>query len=127
MNHHHVATRLPDQPSARPAPGAYPESMTSAHAHELPADDPGAVAEAVHRAAAGERVRLVADDGRPVADVVPATETDIERGDRVMRKVMATTGAVPTLEHYRRVYASAGAQWPGDDVARSWFPVADAS
>ncbi|HEX8630386.1 MAG TPA: hypothetical protein VF755_19675 [Catenuloplanes sp.] len=105
--------------------------MTSAH--ELPADDPGALSEAVNRAAAGEVVRLVAADGRRVADVTPpkvsadASETDVQRADRVTRAFFAATGATPTLEHYKSVYAKAGAEWPGDDVARNLFPVAEAS
>ena len=117
------------QTSASATAAAYSERKTSAH--ELPADDPNALSQAVNRAAAGEHVRLVAADGRRVADVVPpsagAAETDTERADRVTRSFFATTGAVPTLDHYRQVYASAGKPWPGDDVARTLFPVADAS
>jgi hypothetical protein len=102
------------------------------HAHELPADDPESFQQAVRRAAGGEHIRLVAADGRRIADVVPPTEVgderDHERADQATRAFLAATGGpAPTLEHYRRVYASAGADWPGDDVARTWFPVSDAS
>jgi antitoxin (DNA-binding transcriptional repressor) of toxin-antitoxin stability system len=116
------------QTSAAATAAAYPEPMT--HAHELSADDPDALSQAVTRAAAGEHVRLVAADGRRVADVVPPApaETDAEKADRVTRAFFAATGgAVPTLDHYRRVYVSAGKPWPGDDVARTLFPFADAS
>lgn len=105
---------------------AYPDGMTTP-AHELPSDDPGALSQAVRRAAAGEVVRLVASDGRRVADVVPPAQTGVERADRVTHAFMTATGAVPTLEHYRTVYARAGADWPGDDVVRGLYPVADAS
>ncbi|MCD2191586.1 hypothetical protein [Actinomycetospora soli] len=33
----------------------------------------------------------------------------------------------PTLEHYRAVYAQAGASWPGEAFVRRHYPVADAS
>jgi len=118
----------PAQGSATSPAAAYPEPMTSASAHELPADDPKAFAEAVDRAAAGERVRLVARDGRRVADVVPpAPDSDIERSKQAAARFFAATGGTPSLEHYRQVYAAAGVQWPGDDAARQLFPVADAS
>lgn len=123
--------RMPAQPDDAGPAGAYPKPMTSAH--ELPADDPGALSEAVNRAAAGEVVRLVTADGRRVADVTPpkmtvdASETDGERADRVTRAFFDATGVTPTLAHYKSVYAKAGAEWPGDDVARTLFPVAEAS
>lgn len=118
------------QTSAAATAAAYPEPMT--HAHELPADNPDALSQAVTRAAAGEHVRLVAADGRRIADVIPPAESadqrDHERADQATRAFLAATGGpAPTLEHYRRVYTSAGAEWPGDDVARTWFPVADVS
>jgi antitoxin (DNA-binding transcriptional repressor) of toxin-antitoxin stability system len=111
------------------------------HDRELSADDPDALVEAVRRAAAGERVHLVDADGRRVADVVPPAadtpaparglfrrpaETDIEYGDRVFRAFLAATGgAAPRLEHYRRVYATLGLPWPGDDDVRSLYQVDD--
>lgn len=102
--------------------------MTSAHAHELPADDPGAVAEAVTRAAAGESVRLVAADGRRVADVVPpAQETDDERADRITRTLMDAGQGRPGVEHYRNVYERIGLPYPGDDEIARRYPVRAAS
>jgi hypothetical protein len=112
-----------------------------AHIPELPADDPDALLEAVRRAAAGERIHLVNADGRRIADVVPPPdgaaeparrpdrrpgETDDEHADRLTRELIAATGGVlPRLEHYQRVYASLGLPWPGDEMARSRYPVAD--
>ena len=99
--------------------------------HEAPADDPQAVADAIARAAGGEVVHLVRD-GQPVADVVPVGSHGrmSEEGwavvqQRAMR--MAARFGAPTLEHYRRVYASLGQPWPGDEEVRVRYPVADAS
>lgn len=49
--------------------------------------------------------------------------TDDERGRAVMARFVARHGA-PSLEHYRRVYAACGADWPGDDEIRRRHPVA---
>ncbi len=102
--------------------GAYPKAMTSAHAHELPADDPAAMSEAVSLAAAGERVRLVAADGRPVADVVPPAQADDERAAHTTAAFLTATGGTATAEGIRRVYASLDRPYPGDDVSAERHP-----
>jgi antitoxin (DNA-binding transcriptional repressor) of toxin-antitoxin stability system len=42
-------------------------------------------------------------------------------------RVHAERFGAPTLAHYRRVYAQAGAPWPGEAFVRRHHPVADAS
>ena len=42
-------------------------------------------------------------------------------------RVHAERFGAPTLAHYRRVYAQAGAPWPGEAFVRRHYPVADAS
>lgn len=99
-------------------------------AYELPADDPAAAAEAVRRAAAGERVHLVRD-GQAVVDVLPH-ESDARRAraeaDRLGREVedfiVAFTGKAPSFDDYRRVYAQLGEPYPGDDEIARTCPVA---
>ncbi|HEU0087875.1 MAG TPA: hypothetical protein VFQ77_09515 [Pseudonocardiaceae bacterium] len=49
--------------------------------------------------------------------------TEDQRAEAVMARFVARHGA-PTLEHYRRVYDSCGAPWPGDDEIRRRHPVA---
>jgi hypothetical protein len=41
--------------------------------------------------------------------------------------VMDRLGGMPSLEDYRRAYASCGAVWPGDDVIRQRHRVAPAA
>lgn len=120
----HRRTRA-GQPSVTAAAAAYPEPMT--HAHELPADDPDALSQAVTRAAAGEHVRLVASDGRPVADVVPPAETDAQRAERTTAAFLAATGGTATVDGIRRVYASLGRPWPGDEAIAERYQVRPAS
>lgn len=97
------------------------------HAYELPEHGAGSgLDDAVAEAAAGETVYLTRG-GRRVAAVVPpaAVEAAEERqaaAEAVLARVVARTGA-PSLEHYRRVYASAGVAWPGDDEVRRLYPV----
>jgi hypothetical protein len=40
---------------------------------------------------------------------------------------MADQFGAPTLEHYRRVYAACGVDWPGDDEIGRRLPVAVSS
>ncbi len=105
-------------------------------AFEVSPDDPQQVAAAIERAAHGSTVRVVRD-GRPLADIVPASRPAAPeygawpaardpRHDAVVRAHANRFGA-PGLEHYRRVYAAAGREWPGEDWVRSHYPVADAS
>lgn len=61
------------------------------------------------------------DDGFPPLPGPDAS--DDERGRVVMARFVARHGA-PPLEDYRRVYAGAGAEWPGDDEIRRRHPVA---
>ncbi|MDQ2706158.1 MAG: hypothetical protein M3Z25_00275 [Actinomycetota bacterium] len=97
---------------------------------EVSPDDPQEVAEAIARAAQGAVVHLVRD-GRAVADIVPATARTAPalRDPRHIQisQMMAERFGAPTLAHYRSVYDSSGAPWPGDDYIRRNHPVADAS
>lgn len=63
-----------------------------------------------------------ASDGLP--PLAPPDADDEERARAVVARFVARFGA-PPLEDYRRVYASMGFSWPGDDEIRSQFPVAD--
>jgi hypothetical protein len=44
-----------------------------------------------------------------------------------MDRLVARLGGMPSLEDYRRAYASCGAPWPGDDVIRQRHRVAPAA
>jgi hypothetical protein len=44
--------------------------------------------------------------------------------DRILAGLVADRGA-PSLDHYRRVYATQGLPWPGDEQIRRLYPVAD--
>lgn len=50
-----------------------------------------------------------------------------ERADAVMDRLVARLGGRPSLDDYRRAYASCGAPWPGDDVIRQRHRVAPAA
>jgi hypothetical protein len=50
-----------------------------------------------------------------------------ERADAVMDRLVARLGGMPSLEDYRRAYASCGVPWPGDDVIRQRHRVAPAA
>ncbi|MGH3867870.1 MAG: hypothetical protein ACRDQ4_17445 [Pseudonocardiaceae bacterium] len=80
--------------------------------------------------AEGARVRVVRD-GRPIAEIVPATarRTDAERAERrlAIERRMAERFGAPTLADYRRIYDTQGWEWPGDDVVRRTQVVAEAS
>jgi antitoxin (DNA-binding transcriptional repressor) of toxin-antitoxin stability system len=98
-------------------------------AYEVSPDDPQGVAEAFRKAAEGARGRVVRD-GRPIADIVPATaSTDAERTERglAIERRMAERFGAPTLADYRRIYDAQGWEWPGDDVVRRTQVVAEAS
>ena len=122
-------------------------------AFEVSPDDTVGVAEAIRRAAAGGTVRLVRD-GHPVAEIVPPAKSSAEHttpadddaeldaaglaalearmatlppGSGRAGRVHAERFGAPTLAHYRRVYAQAGAPWPGEAFVRRHYPVADAS
>ncbi|MGH3569709.1 MAG: hypothetical protein ACRDRH_27590 [Pseudonocardia sp.] len=97
-------------------------------AFEVSPDDPQGLADAVQRAAGGAVVRVVRD-GHAVADIVPAASEHTSRADRALaieRRQAARFGA-PTLDDYRNVYATSGWSWPGDDVIRRDYVVADVS
>lgn len=98
-------------------------------AHEVPVENPADLARAIERVARGEVVHLVRD-GRPVADLVPGG-TDLsaawaQEAARAITQQMAERFGAPTVAHYRRVYESCGAPWPGEQEIRRQFPVADA-
>lgn len=99
-------------------------------AFEVSPDDPQGLAEAIQRAAQGAVVHLVRD-GQAVADIVPAasapeTKTGCtERALAIERRQVERFGA-PTLADYRKVYETSGWPWPGDDLIRRDYLVADA-
>lgn len=60
---------------------------------------------------------------------VPLPPAQKAIADRILAERVAEHGA-PTLEHYRRVYATLardGIQWPGDEEIRRLYPVADSA
>lgn len=63
-----------------------------------------------------------AGDGLP--PLAGAAASDDERARAFEARQVARHGA-PTLEDYRRTYASFGAAWPGDDEVRRRHLVAD--
>ncbi len=70
-------------------------------------------------------------DGQAVADIVPATTAQMHKADRNERALaierrQAERFGAPTLADYRKVYQSSGWPWPGDDVIRHDYLVADA-
>jgi antitoxin (DNA-binding transcriptional repressor) of toxin-antitoxin stability system len=100
-------------------------------AFEVSPDDPQGLVEAVHRAAQGAVVHLVRD-GHAVADIVPADwaqASDAGRNERALaiERRQAERFGAPTLADYRKVYETSGWSWPGDDVIRRDYLVADAS
>jgi antitoxin (DNA-binding transcriptional repressor) of toxin-antitoxin stability system len=100
-------------------------------AFEVSPDDPRGLAEAIQRAAQGAVVHLVRD-GQAVADIVPAASppaTDDDRNQRALaiERRQAQRFGAPTLADYRKVYETSGWPWPGDDVIRRDYLVADAS
>lgn len=71
-------------------------------------------------------------DGQAVADIVPAAApqaTDDDRHQRALaiERRQAQRSGAPTLADYRKVYETSGWPWPGDDVIRRDYLVADAS
>lgn len=124
-------------------------------AYEVSPDDTVGVAEGIRRAACGAVVHLV-QDGRRIADIVPAAPQqtprrattadgdDAELDPAVLAQPeermaheppeCAAAGAhhaalfgAPTLAHYRAVYAQTTAPWPGEAFIRRHFLVADVS
>jgi hypothetical protein len=49
-----------------------------------------------------------------------------ERGRAIVARMVARHGA-PSIEDYRRVYASCGVPWPGDEEIRRRHPVGPAA
>ena len=49
-----------------------------------------------------------------------------ERGRAIVARMVARHGA-PSIEDYRRVYASCGVPWPGDEEIRRRYPVGPAA
>ena len=93
-------------------------------------DDPQGLAEAIQRAAQGAVVHLVRD-GQAVADIVPATTAQTSKAGRNERALaierrQAERFGAPTLADYRKVYQTSGWPWPGDDVIRRGYLIADA-
>jgi hypothetical protein len=55
--------------------------------------------------------------------LAPPDASDDERGRAIEARMVARHGA-PSIEDYRRAYASCGAEWPGDEQIRRLYPVA---
>lgn len=69
--------------------------------------------------------------GRAVADIVPATTAHTSNADRDERALaierrQAERFGAPTLADYRKVYQTNEWPWPGDDVIRRDYLLADA-
>jgi antitoxin (DNA-binding transcriptional repressor) of toxin-antitoxin stability system len=98
-------------------------------AFEVSPDDPQGLAEAIQRAAQGAVVHLVRD-GQAVANIVPAdpaqaTKAASNEKALVIERRHAERFGAPTLADYRKVYQTSGWPWPGDDVIRRDYLVAD--
>ncbi len=63
-----------------------------------------------------------ADIGLPPLPLPTASPE--ERADAMEARLLARVGVAPSLDDYRRAYASCGAPWPGDDEIRQLHPVA---
>jgi antitoxin (DNA-binding transcriptional repressor) of toxin-antitoxin stability system len=98
-------------------------------AFEVSPDDPQGLAEAIQRAAQGAVVHLVRD-GQAVADIVPAAAqaNKADRNDKALavERRQAERFGAPTLADYRKIYATSGWPWPGDEAIRRDYLVADA-
>lgn len=63
-----------------------------------------------------------ADTGLPPLPLPSASPE--ERADAVEARLLARVGVAPSMDDYRRAYASCGAPWPGDEEIRRLHPVA---
>jgi hypothetical protein len=77
------------------------------------------------RAATGARV--TAQHQLDAKGLPPLPAPSAERAGAVMDRLVARLGGMPSLEDYRRAYASYEAPWPGDDVIRQRHRVAPAA
>lgn len=146
--------RKPSLVGNSPGPLSPATLKVMSEAYEVSPDDTDGVAEGIRRAARGSVVHLV-QDGRAIADIVPAAASlashrDPAREDDTALDPVAlaqleermaheppecaAAGAyhaalfgAPTLAHYRAVYAQVGAPWPGEAFVRQHFLVTDAS
>lgn len=63
-----------------------------------------------------------------IAALDPSDPETMTRSEQALAGIIGRHGQLPTLEHYRRVYADLtrrfGIEWPGDDQVRAMFPVA---
>jgi antitoxin (DNA-binding transcriptional repressor) of toxin-antitoxin stability system len=73
----------------------------------------------------------VVRDGRAIADIVPAqqSETAAERDarGRAIERRMAERFGGPTVADFRRLYDSQGWEWPGGDTIERTHLATDAS
>ncbi len=77
-------------------------------------------------AAAGQDVDDAELDAAGLA-ALEARMAALPPGSGRASRVHADLFGAPTLAHYRRAYAQAGAPWPGEAFVRRHYPVADAS
>jgi hypothetical protein len=66
-------------------------------------------------------------DAEGLPPLPPPSADPAERANAVMDRLVARLGGMPSLEDYRRAYASCGAPWPGDDAIRQRHRVAPAT
>lgn len=63
-----------------------------------------------------------------IAALDPADPDLKARSNAALARIIGRHGALPTIEHYRRVYDDLarrhGVQWPGDERVRAMYPVA---
>lgn len=82
------------------------------------------------RSATEARETSVADDSELTVDeqaIREARASERQTADVEASRVHAERFGAPTLEHYRAVYAQAGAAWPGESFVRRHYPVGDTS
>jgi hypothetical protein len=63
-------------------------------------------------------------DPREPQPGVPLSPEQKARADRVLAEILADLGGKPALSDYRRVYATLGIEWPGEQRIRDLYPVA---
>lgn len=63
-------------------------------------------------------------DSREPQPGVPVSPEQKALADRVLAEILEDLGGKPALVDYRRVYATLGVEWPGEQRIRELYPVA---
>jgi len=63
-------------------------------------------------------------DPREPQPGVPVRPEQKALADRVLTEILKELGGKPALADYRRVYATLGVEWPGEQRIRELYPVA---